>query len=134
MKVSLGYEDLPRQTTADYLTGCTGSSPRLHLRVFPIPNLLLPFSDPNERHIAPGQDPSKVPTTPDTLAAAYRASPIYAAMLTERESFRDTISKEEHRREEFVRAVVEDKRKGVGKESPYTVSIFTQIQALVVRQ
>ncbi len=36
--------------------------------------------------------------------------------------------------EEFRQAVSESKRKGVGKTSPYTVSFFTQVQALFIRQ
>ncbi|KAG9126672.1 hypothetical protein FRC07_002462, partial [Ceratobasidium sp. 392] len=48
--LSLGFRNLPRQTTADYLTGCT---------------------DPNERAFADGRTEADVPSTPDALAAAF---------------------------------------------------------------
>ncbi|KAK4699639.1 hypothetical protein P7C70_g6621, partial [Phenoliferia sp. Uapishka_3] len=111
--VSLGFEDLPRQTTADYLTGCT---------------------DPNERHLAPGVDPLSVPTTPERLAEAYRASDVFQRMQAERAAFVAQIKEETAEKDDFEVAVREDKRKGVGGKSPYTVSLFTQVQALVVRQ
>ncbi|KAL8291281.1 hypothetical protein RQP46_002259 [Phenoliferia psychrophenolica] len=111
--VGLGFEDLPRQTSADYLTGCT---------------------DPNERHLDPSRDPSTVPTTAARLAEAYRSSKIYSTMQVEKEAFMAQIEREKKDQEEFEAAVREDKRKGVGKKSPYTVSIFTQVQSLVVRQ
>lgn len=38
------------------------------------------------------------------------------------------------RREEFVKAVAEDKRRGVLHKSPYTVSFRAQVRALAIRQ
>ncbi|KAH9981076.1 ABC-2 type transporter-domain-containing protein [Lactifluus volemus] len=49
----LGYRSLLRQSTADYLTGCT---------------------DPNERQFAPGRSEADVPSTPTALEAAFRSS------------------------------------------------------------
>lgn len=91
-------------------------------------------ADPNERQIAEGLDEAAVPTSPERLAEAYRASEVYQRMCAEREAFRASIARETVRQEEFVSAVAEDKRAGVGKKSPYTVSIFTQVKALCVRQ
>lgn len=111
--ISLGYRDLPRQTTADYLTGCT---------------------DPNERQFADGRDASNVPSTPQALAEAYEKSEIYLRMLAEREAEKKLIASDVTRREEFAAAVAEDKRRGVSKKSTYTVSFYTQVMALTKRQ
>ncbi|EGG01152.1 uncharacterized protein MELLADRAFT_92660 [Melampsora larici-populina 98AG31] len=51
--VGLGYKNLPRQTTADYLTGCT---------------------DPNERQFQEGLDVATIPKTPQEMEAAYLKS------------------------------------------------------------
>ena len=92
------------------------------------------FADPNERRIAEGRDPSTVPTTPETLAAAYKESEIFSRMMAEKQEFKKLITEEKGRREEFVAAVKDTKRRGVGKKSPYTVSFYTQVKALTVRQ
>ncbi|KAF9011150.1 pleiotropic drug resistance ABC transporter [Cyathus striatus] len=47
---NLGYNPLPRQSTADYLTGCT---------------------DPNERQFAPGKSVNDTPSSPEALETAY---------------------------------------------------------------
>ena len=131
--VSLGFEDLPRQTSADYLTGCTGTSPFPFLSTLP-PLTTPQTEDPNERHLAPGIDPATVPTSPERLAEAYRASSTFEAMKAERAAFVKEIAEESKAQDDFAAAVREDKRKGVGEKSPYTVSIFTQVQALIIRQ
>lgn len=112
---SLGYADLPRQTTSDYLCGCT---------------------DPTERQYSPLFDPSTVPSTPESLEAAFRSSLIYERMIKSREEYRLSINSggEKGRREEFLEAVKKDKRKRVKEESPYTVSFYTQVKSLVIRQ
>ncbi|GAA6025142.1 hypothetical protein JCM11491_000230 [Sporobolomyces phaffii] len=111
--MSLGYADLPRQTTADYLTGCT---------------------DPNERQMQPGRSEEDVPSTPDQLAEAFRKSEICARMIAERDAYNAECAAEEDHRREFQDAVATGKRKGVGKKSVYTASFPAQISALVIRQ
>ncbi|GAA5965734.1 hypothetical protein JCM21900_006739 [Sporobolomyces salmonicolor] len=111
--MSLGYADLPRQTTADYLTGCT---------------------DPNERQLAPGRTESDVPSTPDALASAFRSSEIYTRMIEERNQYLARCQADETSRRDFEEAVATSKRKGVSKKSVYTASFPAQIAALVVRQ
>lgn len=104
--VSLGYADLPRQTTADYLTGCT---------------------DPNERKFQPGRDTSNVPSTSEDLEKAYKESKYYQRMLEEREAYRANFNADPSRREAFLQAFQDEKRKAVRKKSPYTVSFGTQV-------
>ncbi|GAA5882789.1 hypothetical protein JCM16303_002456 [Sporobolomyces ruberrimus] len=111
--ISLGYADLPRQTTADYLTGVT---------------------DVNERQMQPGRSEADVPSTPDQLAEAFRKSEICARMIAERDAFKAKCDADEANRREFQDAVATGKRKGVGKKSVYTASFPAQISALVIRQ
>lgn len=111
--MSLGYADLPRQTTADYLTGCT---------------------DPNERKLAEGRTTSDVPSTSEALAAAFKQSEIHQRMIAERDAFKAKCEADESAQNDFRDAVATDKRRGVGKKSPYTASYASQVGALVVRQ
>ncbi|GAA5916936.1 hypothetical protein JCM6882_003833 [Rhodosporidiobolus microsporus] len=111
--MSLGYADLPRQTTADYLTGCT---------------------DPNERQLAPGLSEADVPSTSEQLEAAFKKSDIHARMVAERDAFRAQAESDEKHRQDFREAVATDKRKGVSKKSVYTASFAAQVWALMVRQ
>ncbi|GAA6025845.1 hypothetical protein JCM10207_002683 [Rhodosporidiobolus poonsookiae] len=111
--MDLGYADLRRQTTADYLTGCT---------------------DPNERKLAPGRTEADVPANPEALEAAFKKSEIYSRMVSERDAFRAQAEQDEKHRIEFREAVRDDKRTGVSKKSVYTVSYPAQIWALMIRQ
>lgn len=111
--ISLGYKDLPRQTSADYLTGCT---------------------DENERRFADGVDVSKVPKSAEELEQAYLNSDVCRRMLKEREDYEALEKQEVQHQEEFRAAVHDDKRRGVGRKSPYTVSFFEQVRALAIRQ
>jgi ATP-binding cassette subfamily G (WHITE) protein 2 (SNQ2) len=111
--MSLGYADLPRQTTADYLTGCT---------------------DPNERKLAPGRTEADVPSTPEALEAAFKKSEIYAQTITERDAFVAEGQENEKKRQDFREAVLTDKRLGSRKSSPFTASFGAQVYALMKRQ
>ncbi|GAA5932006.1 hypothetical protein JCM1841_003594 [Sporobolomyces salmonicolor] len=111
--MSLGYADLPRQTTPDYLTGCT---------------------DENERRLASDRTEADVPSTPSELAAAYKKSHIYARMVAERDQFLEQCEVDAAARREFEEAVVTDKRRGVSKKSVYTASFLAQVWALTIRQ
>lgn len=111
--IGLGYKDMPRQTTADYLSGCT---------------------DPNERQFADGKDESSIPSSPETFAHAYKESEIYRRIVIEREAYNQAMVEDDRAQREFREAVAEDKRRGVRKSSPYTISFFSQVVALAKRQ
>ncbi|KIJ41874.1 hypothetical protein M422DRAFT_171852 [Sphaerobolus stellatus SS14] len=115
--VELGYRDLPRQTTADYLTGCT---------------------DPNERQFASGRSASDVPSTPADLESSWRASPLFATLESDRiayaSSFSSPASEVHPDQYAFRTAVLSDKKKGVSKKSPYTLGLRDQVWALTKRQ
>jgi ATP-binding cassette, subfamily G (WHITE), member 2, SNQ2 len=109
----LGYKSLPRQSTADYLTGCT---------------------DPNERQFAYGRSAIDVPSSPEALEHAFRASPYYGELIASLEKYKVHQSEEKRDQEAFRAAVLDDKKKGVSKKSPYTLSFWGQVKALTVRQ
>ena len=103
--ISLGYKNLPRQTTADYLTGCT---------------------DPNERQFEEGVDPSKVPTTAEEMEKAYLESDICKRMRIELQEYKVELANEKRVRDEFMAAVTQDRQKGTSKDvsslsSPWTI-------------
>ncbi|KAJ8515436.1 hypothetical protein ONZ45_g7152 [Pleurotus djamor] len=110
---TLGYKSLPRQSTADYLTGCT---------------------DPNERRYAPGRSEADVPSSPETLEEAYRASSFAHDVTVSREKYKTLMETEKHDQEAFRAAVIADKKKGVSKKSPYTLGYWGQVRALTIRQ
>jgi len=109
----LGYKSLPRQSTADYLTGCT---------------------DPNERQFATGRSASDVPSTPQALEHAFRASYHYSDMITSLQKYKANQAEEKRDQEAFRAAVLDDKKKGVSKRSPYTLGFWGQVKALTIRQ
>ncbi|OCF78442.1 ATP-binding cassette transporter [Kwoniella mangroviensis CBS 8886] len=111
--MGLGYRDLPRQTSADYLSGCT---------------------DPNERRFAEGRSEDDVPSTPEAMEKAYLESEICARMAKEREEYKAFVHQNDDIREEFKQAVTEQKHKGVGKKSPYTVPFMSQALTIAKRQ
>lgn len=88
--VSLGYQDLPRQTTADYLTGCT---------------------DLNERRFAEGKDAKSVPSSPEGMEKAYRESEIYQREIAEKEAYQKLHTETSEARDEFRQAVAEQKHR-----------------------
>ena len=109
----LGYKPLPRQSTADYLTGCT---------------------DPNERQFALGRSARDTPSSPQALENAYLLSPFARSSEDSREKYKILMETEKTDQEAFRAAVAADKKKGVSKKSPYTLGFTTQVRALTVRQ
>jgi ATP-binding cassette subfamily G (WHITE) protein 2 (SNQ2) len=109
----LGYKSLPRQSTADYLTGCT---------------------DPNERQFAPGRSARDTPSTPQALENAYHLSTLARDNEDCLEKYKLLMETEKTDQEIFRQAVADDKKRGVSKKSPYTLSYMGQVRALVVRQ
>jgi len=111
--IGLGYRDLPRQTTADYLSGCT---------------------DENERRFQDGRDANNVPSTPEAMEEAFLQSDIYGMMMAEKDEYKTLMRSDAAIQDEFRTAVSEQKHKGVGKKSPYTIPFMAQVLAIVKRQ
>lgn len=109
----LGYRSLPRQSTPDYLTGCT---------------------DPNERLFAPGRSENDVPCTPEALEAAFQRSKYFTMMSQSLDECKVLMETDKRDQEEFRAAVAADKKKGVSKKSPYTLGFTGQVRALFIRQ
>ncbi|KAI9446228.1 ABC-2 type transporter-domain-containing protein [Lactarius indigo] len=109
----LGYRSLPRQSTADYLTGCT---------------------DPNERQFSPGRLEADVPSTPRALEAAFHSSDLFRDLADQLAKYKLRMETEKTDQEAFRAAVVEDKKKGVSRKSPYTLGLKDQVVALTRRQ
>lgn len=109
----LGYNPLPRQSTADYLTGCT---------------------DPNERQFAPGRSENDVPTTPEELEQAFLSSSYAGNMLDSLQKYKFEMETESRDQVIFREAVAAEKKRGVSKKSPYTVGFTGQVKALAKRQ
>ncbi|KAK0545285.1 ATP-binding cassette transporter snq2 [Tilletia horrida] len=113
--ISLGFQDLPRQTTADYLSGCT---------------------DPNERRLVEDNHrfTASNPPTPETLEQAYKESEIFKREVEQRNKFAAEQEKETAALEEFRQAVRADKHRGVSKKSQYTIPLAEQVWYLFKRQ
>ena len=110
---NLGYKSLPRQSTPDYLTGCT---------------------DPNERQFAPGLSHREVPSSPEALESAFLSSPYGSEARDTLEKYKIQSTTEKTDQEAFRAAVIDDKKKGVSKKSPYTLGLSGQILALARRE
>lgn len=95
--VSLGFKDLPRQTSGDWLCGVTD------------PNLA------DDRRFKDGRDASNPPASPEKMEAAYLASDIRKKAIQELDQYKTCLAKELSIEEEFRAAVLEDKNKGVRK-------------------
>ncbi|KAK9767895.1 ATP-binding cassette transporter snq2 [Basidiobolus ranarum] len=109
--IQLGFMNIPRQTTSDFLTAVT---------------------DPHERKVIPGME-EKVPKTPEGLEQAYRSSIIYRRMIQERAEYEGFLHQSAPDKE-FRQHVAESKQKNVPHKSPYTTSYFQQVKALTLRQ
>ncbi|KAF8131532.1 pleiotropic drug resistance ABC transporter [Boletus edulis] len=109
----LGYRSLPRQSTPDYLTGCT---------------------DPNERQYADGRSERDTPSSPEDLENTFYGSPTYAKLQESLGEFKLNIETEKADQEAFRAAVLADKKRGVSRKSPYTLGFIGQVKALTIRQ
>ncbi|KAJ3545283.1 hypothetical protein NMY22_g2500 [Coprinellus aureogranulatus] len=110
---SIGYKSLPRQTTPDYLTGCT---------------------DENERQFAPGRSSNDVPSIPEALEQTFRKSRFGQANDADVRDYKLYMEMEKGDQEAFRAAVAADKKRGVSKKSPYTLGFTGQVWALTKRQ
>lgn len=110
---SLGFRSKPRQTTPDYLTGCT---------------------DPFEREFQDGRSADNVPSTPEALANAFNES-IYSKQLEEEmKAYRAQVQHRKQVFDDFELANQEAKRKLTPKSSVYSIPLHIQIWALIQRQ
>jgi ABC-type multidrug transport system permease subunit len=108
----LGFKEKPRQTTPDYLTGCT---------------------DTFEREFKPGMTEKDVPSTPDALAQAFLKSETAARLDAEMVSYKAKMDEEKHVYDDFQTAVKESKRHAPQK-SVYSIPFHLQVWALAKRQ
>ena len=107
----LGFASRPRQTTPDYITGCT---------------------DEFEREYAPGRSEHNTPHNAETLKEAFRSSELQQALTSELAGYKASLEHEKPKHQEFEAAVAESKR-GV-KRSVYQVGFHLQVWALMKRQ
>ncbi|KAJ5902715.1 hypothetical protein N7495_003243 [Penicillium taxi] len=94
---------------ADYLTGVTV---------------------PTEREIKPGYENS-FPRTARDIRSSYEATPIFQQMIREEEEYPKTAAE---RTQAFKETVTMEKQKIFGRESVFTISLYQQILACIVRQ
>ncbi|KAK5661891.1 hypothetical protein OQA88_10000 [Cercophora sp. LCS_1] len=109
----LGFLPRPRQTTADYVTGCT---------------------DAFERDYQEGRSPENAPHSPETLETAFNESKLALDMEREMREYKDSLSTESKKHDDFRVAVREQKRRGAPKKSVYSVGFQQQVWALMKRQ
>ncbi|KAL2259850.1 hypothetical protein VTK26DRAFT_6321 [Humicola hyalothermophila] len=109
----LGFLPRPRQTTPDYVTGCT---------------------DPYERAYQEGRSPENAPHSPATLEAAFRESKFAKDLDEEMAEYKRRLAEETDKHEDFRIAVLEQKRTGASKKSAYSVGFHQQVWALMKRQ
>ncbi|RMD41279.1 hypothetical protein DV735_g3852, partial [Chaetothyriales sp. CBS 134920] len=109
----LGFLEKPRQTTPDYLTGCT---------------------DEFEREYKPGRSADNVPSNPDALVEAFNQSAYAEKLEKEMTDYRDSIREEKQLYDDFAAAHREAKRRHTPKDSVYSVPFYLQIWALAQRQ
>ncbi|KAI2678985.1 hypothetical protein DTO012A7_6030 [Penicillium roqueforti] len=109
----LGFREKPRQTTPDYLTGCT---------------------DPFEREFKDGRSADDVPSTPQALVEAFDKSVFSERLDQEMESYRAQIQKEKKIYDDFEIANKEAKRKFTSESSVYSIPFHLQTWALMQRQ
>ncbi|TGJ86324.1 hypothetical protein E0Z10_g2437 [Xylaria hypoxylon] len=108
----LGFLQRPRQTTPDYVTGCT---------------------DEFEREYSDGYSPQNAPHSPETLAEAFEKSKFAQELEAEMANYKGRLETETAKHEDFRVAVRESKRRGA-KRSVYSVGFHQQVWALMKRQ
>ncbi|KAI1651187.1 ABC-2 type transporter-domain-containing protein [Daldinia loculata] len=110
----LGFLPRPRQTTPDYITGCT---------------------DEFEREYSDGFSARNAPHSPETLAEAFEKSRFARQLSTEMAEYKARLEHEQEmaRHDDFRMAVRESKRSGA-KHSVYSVGFHLQVWALMKRQ
>jgi ABC-type multidrug transport system, ATPase component len=123
----IGYGPLPRQSTADYLTGCTGACLLFYPFTLAHTHTHGTATDPHERQFAPGHTSLNTPSTPSTLEQAFSTSPIARSITHSLSEYKRLMETEKSDQEAFRAAVATDKRRGVSEKSPYTLSFWGQV-------
>lgn len=108
----LGFKEKPRQTTPDYLTGCT---------------------DPFEREYKVGLEVA-APHDSESLAKAFTDSSFNKQLTEEMVAYRENLETEKETYRDFEIANYEAKRKHTPKSSVYSAPFHLQIWALMQRQ
>jgi ABC-type multidrug transport system ATPase subunit/ABC-type multidrug transport system permease subunit len=108
----LGFREKPRQTTPDYVTGCT---------------------DPFEREFKDGRTADDVPSTPQALAEAFEKSAYSKQLDEEMQAYRAQVEQQKQTYDDFEIANQEAKRKFTPRSSVYSIPIHIQIWALMQR-
>ncbi|TVY83887.1 ABC transporter G family member [Lachnellula suecica] len=109
----LGFKEKPRQTSPDFLTGCT---------------------DEFEREYAEGRSAENAPHSPETLAKAFNESKFANLLSDEMAQYRKAIAEDKQKHEDFQVAVHDSKRKGASSKSVYSIPYYLQVWALMQRQ
>ena len=110
---NLGFKEKPRQTTPDFLTGCT---------------------DEFEREYADGRSAENAPHSPDSLAKAFLDSKYSRSLTEEMNVYRKVVAEDKQRQDDFQIAVHDAKSKGASKKSVYSIPFYLQVWALMQRQ
>lgn len=108
----LGFAPRPRQTTPDYVTGCT---------------------DEFERQYAPGRSAADTPHDARTLVEAFDKSPFRQSLEAEMAEYKAALQHEKGIHDDFKVAVEESKRSSSNK-SAYQIGFHLQVWALAKRQ
>ena len=109
----LGFKEKPRQTTPDYLTGCTDSF---------------------EREYKDGMSDANAPSDAASLVRAFDES-IYSTRLSEEiRAYKQQLVDEKAVFADFEAAHEDAKQSHTGKSSDYAISFHTQVWVLMQRQ
>ena len=109
----LGFVEKPRQTTPDYLTGCT---------------------DAYEREYKSGRSAENAPASPESFVEAFDKSKYAEDLRLEMAEYRTQVAQEAALYDDFMIANSEAKRRNASKHSVYTVPFYMQVYALIRRQ
>ncbi|KFY24084.1 hypothetical protein V491_02293 [Pseudogymnoascus sp. VKM F-3775] len=109
----LGFKAKPRDTTPDYLTGCTAQF---------------------EREYKDGPQGENAPRTPEDFAKAFTASKYGHDLLAEIDEYSRELNGQKEMYEHFKTANRLAKRNHTEKTSVYTIPFHLQVWALVKRQ
>lgn len=90
-------------------------------------------TDEFERGYAKGYSPENAPHSPETLAAAFKASEVAKELQVEMSGYKEQLKEATQQHEDFRIAVKESKRFGA-KRSVYAVGFHQQVWALMKRQ
>ncbi|KAK5116214.1 hypothetical protein LTR62_008540 [Meristemomyces frigidus] len=109
---TLGFLPKPRQTTPDYLTGCT---------------------DPFEREYQEGRNATNAPSSSDDLVAAFEESSYALELRDEMTAYKTSLQTSQQSVDDFKTAVAQGKRHA-SSNTVYSIPFHLQIWALMKRQ